>query len=121
MIRVTIMGFVNPIEYYKRDSILLLTSDYEGFGLVIVEAMILGVVPVVYYSFESANDLITNGYNGLLIEKPFDLQSFTKAIKKLMGKTDYWNTLSQNGRIVSEKFSVDNIVIDWYQLMDKSC
>lgn len=119
--RVTIMGFVNPIEYYKRASILLLTSDYEGFGLVIVEAMILGVVPVVYYSFESANDLITNGYNGLLIEKPFDLQSFTKAIKKLMGKTDYWNTLSQNGRIVSEKFSVDNIVIEWYQLMGKSC
>ena len=119
--RVTITGFVNPIEYYQRASILLLTSDYEGFGLVIAEAMKLGVVPVIYNSYESAKDLITNGYNGVLIEKPFDVQSFTKAMQKLMKNTDYWNALSQNGRIASEKYSVDNIVKEWYQLMDKSC
>ena len=118
--RVTITGFVNPIEYYQRASILLLTSDYEGFGLVIAEAMKLGVVPVIYNSYESAKDLITNGYNGVLIEKPFDVQSFTKAMQKLMKNTDYWNALSQNGRIASEKYSVDNIVKEWYQLMDKS-
>ena len=119
--RVEITGFVNPINYYKRASILLLTSDYEGFGLVIAEAMSQGVVPVVYNSFESAKDLIADGYNGVLVYKQFAVPPFTKAMQTLMNKTDYRNTLSQNGKSVSENFSVHNVIKKWYQLMDKSC
>ena len=116
--RVTITGFVNPIEYYQRASILLLTSDYEGFGLVVAEAMSHGVVPVVYHSFESAKDLITDGHNGVLIEKPFCVSHFTKAIQELMVMADL-HVLSQNSRMASEKFSVDKIVEEWYQLWNK--
>ena len=116
--RVEITGFVNPINYYKRASILLLTSEYEGFGLVVAEAMSHGVVPVVYNSFESAKDLITDGYNGVLVVKPFAVPPFAKAMQALMDKTDYWNTLSQNGRIASEIFSPRHIVKEWYLLMD---
>ena len=119
--RVTITGFVNPMNHYRRASILLLTSDYEGFGLVIAEAMSQGVVPVVYNSFESAKDLITDGYNGVLVDKPFAVPTFIKAMQALMDKMDYWNTLSQNGKSVSKNFSVHNVVKKWYQLMGKSC
>ena len=118
--RVAITGFVNPIKYYKRASILLLTSEYEGFGLVVAEAMSHGVVPAVYNSFESASDLVTDGYNGILVERPFNISAFTKVLQGLMEKTDYWNTLSQNSKIVSKKFVTDNIVKEWYLLMDKS-
>jgi glycosyltransferase involved in cell wall biosynthesis len=116
--RVVITGFVNPIEYYKRASILLLTSEYEGFGLVVAEAMSQGVVPVVYNSFESAHDLVTDGYNGALIEKSFSVQTFTKVMYGLMANADYRNTLSKNGKITSEKYLVDCIVKEWYQLID---
>ena len=116
--RVTITGFVNPMNHYRRASILLLTSDYEGFGLVIAEAMSQGVVPVVYNSFESAKDLITDGYNGVLVNKPFAVPTFIKAMQALMDKMDYWNTLSQNGKSVSKNFSVHNVVKKWYQLME---
>lgn len=116
--RVEITGFVNPINYYKRASILLLTSEYEGFGLVVAEAMSQGVVPVVYNSFESTKDLITDGYNGVLVDKPFAVPPFAKAMQALMDKTDYWNTLSQNGRIASEIFLPRRIVKEWYLLMD---
>ena len=113
--RVEITGFVNPINYYKRASILLLTSEYEGFGLVVVEAMSHGVVPVVYNSFESAKDLITDGYNGALIEKPFSVSHFTKVVQELMENAE-WHVLSHNSRIASKRFSVNTIVQDWYQL-----
>ena len=119
--RVYITGFVNPIAYYQRASVLLLTSEYEGFGLVITEAMAHGVVPVVYNSYESAKDLISDGYNGVLVEKPFDVHSFTKAVQALMDNVDYLKMLSSNGRISLDKFSVDKIVKEWYQLMDESC
>ena len=115
--QVEITGFVNPQEYYKRASILLLTSEYEGFGLVIVEAMTYGVVPVVYNSFKTASDLISNGYNGVLVEKPFETQKFKKAIQDLMDDADYLNAMSHNGRVVSEEFSMDNVVKEWYNVI----
>lgn len=115
--QVKITGFVNPQEYYKRASILLLTSEYEGFGLVIVEAMSYGVVPVVYNSFKTASDLITHGYNGVLVEKPFETQRFKKAIQDLMDDADYWNAMSHNGRVASEKYSIDNVVKEWYNVI----
>ena len=114
--RVEITGFVNPIKNYQRASILLLTSEYEGFGLVVAEAMSHGVVPVVYHSFESAKDLITDGYNGVLVERPFCVRTFTKVMYELMDNTDYWNTMSKNGLIASGKYTIDNVVKKWYQL-----
>ena len=113
--RVEITGFVDPIRYYKRASILLLTSEYEGFGLVVAEAMSYGVVPVVYNSFESAKDLVKNGYYGVLVEKPFSVSSFTRKVQELMENAE-WHVLSQNSKIASERFSVNTIVKDWYQL-----
>jgi glycosyltransferase involved in cell wall biosynthesis len=113
--RVEITGFVNPIRYYQRASILLLTSEYEGFGLAVAEAMSQGVVPVVYNSFESAKDLITDGYNGVLVERPFSVSSFTRKAQELMENAE-WHVLSQNSKIASERFSVNTIVKDWYQL-----
>ena len=116
--RVEITGFVNPIKYYKRASILLLTSEYEGFGLVVAEAMSHGVVPVVYNSFETAHDLVTDGYNGALIEKPFSVSGFVERVQELMNKPEYLNKLSKNSRIVSVDHSIDKLANKWYQLMD---
>lgn len=114
--RVSITGFVNPIKYYNRASILLLTSEYEGFGLVVAEAMNYGMVPVVYNSFESARDLVTDGYNGILVEKPYSISTFTKVLQELMDKPNYLNELSNNSRIVSADYSIDKIAKEWYQL-----
>lgn len=114
--RIELIGFVNPHEYYKRSSVLLMTSEYEGFPLVILEGMTYGCVPVVYNSFESVHDMIADGYNGVLIEKPYCTQQFVSVMQELMDKSDYLHVLSHNSRIVSEKYSVERIVEEWYQL-----
>jgi glycosyltransferase involved in cell wall biosynthesis len=117
--RVTITGFVNPVEYYKRASILLLTSEYEGFGLVIVEAMTYGVVPVVYNSYETAGELITNGVNGMLVDAPYNVEAFTSTLENLMNNEDTLNKIACNAMNSSTRFSVDNIANEWYKLMEK--
>ena len=83
--------------------------------MVVAEAMSYGVVPVVYNSFETAKDLITDGYNGILVEKPFSVSGFVRRVQELMENTEL-HVLSQNSKIASKRFSVNTIVQDWYQL-----
>ena len=50
-----------------------------------------------------------------LIEKPFNVSDFIKNVQGLMVMADL-HVLAQNSRKVSERFSVDKIVEEWYQL-----
>lgn len=117
--RVTVTGFVNPVEYYKKASILLLTSEYEGFGLVIVEAMTYGVVPVVYNSYETASELITNGVDGVLVDTPYNNDTFTDTLENLIKSEDILEKIAYNARSSSARFSIGNIANEWYKLMVK--
>ena len=116
--RVNVTGFVNPTTYYQRASLLLLTSEYEGFGLVIVEAMKLGVVPVVYKSYETAEDLIADGHNGILIDKPYSIAAFTEVLRKLMDDKELLNEISVNARKISDRFNVTKVANEWYLLFN---
>lgn len=65
--RVSFEGFQKPIDYYKRASILLLTSDFEGFPLVLAECMSFGVIPAVYNSYSAIGDIIESDKDGVVI------------------------------------------------------
>lgn len=65
--RVSFEGFQKPIDYYKRASILLLTSDFEGFPLVLAECMSFGVIPAVYNSYSAVCDIIDDGKDGIVL------------------------------------------------------
>lgn len=71
---VSFEGFKSPIEYYKRARILMLTSEYEGFGLVLVEGMSFGVVPAVYGSYSAVYDIVYDGVNGIIF--PYKKEGF---------------------------------------------
>jgi len=45
----------------------MMTSRFEGWPMVLMEAMQMGVVPVVYNSFESLSDIVVDGENGYII------------------------------------------------------
>lgn len=58
----------NITEKYRESSIFVLSSRYEGFGMVITEAMACGVPPVAFACPCGPRDIITNNVNGLLAE-----------------------------------------------------
>lgn len=72
---VSFEGLQDPIPYYKRASLLLLTSEYEGFPLVLPECMSFGVVPIVYGSYSAVYDIIENGKDGYVI--PYNNSGFS--------------------------------------------
>ena len=66
--RFSLPGFVsNPFRFVARADVMALSSDWEGFGNVVVEAMACGV-PVVCTRYEhGAEEIISDGENGLLV------------------------------------------------------
>lgn len=109
-------GYKQPIDYYKRASILLLTSDFEGFPLVLPECMSFGVVPVVYGSFSAVYDIIDDGKNGIVV-KPindtFDLDSMVNTLADLMFDEQRIKTLSMGAIQKSQFFSLNRVYSQW--------
>lgn len=114
---VDILGTVDPTEEYKKASILCMTSTYEGFGLVLIEAATFGCVPMAFDSFSAVHDIINHKENGVLI-KPFDLIKYQEELEKLMSDENYRKQLQKEALKINEKFDKDKIVDRWIKLFE---
>ncbi|MGN4126116.1 glycosyltransferase [Lysinibacillus sphaericus] len=55
----------NPYPYIKQSDVVILTSAYEGYPMVVGEALILET-PVITTNFAAAGELISDGKNGFI-------------------------------------------------------
>ena len=87
------MSYSNIINHYKNADIFLLTSFYEGYGRVILEAMNFGV-PCISTNSIGPTDLIKNGKNGFItkIRCPKELE---KKIFLLIENKDIYSSISK--------------------------
>lgn len=113
---VSFEGFQNPIEYYKNASILLMTSDFEGFPLVLAECMGFGVIPCVYNSFAALKDILKDGKNGIIIEKENDSFSAQRMADKLLATihdSEKLSLMAEAAVETSKRYSMDAIYEQW--------
>ncbi|GHV72040.1 hypothetical protein AGMMS49928_27110 [Spirochaetia bacterium] len=109
------MGKQNPVAWYKKAKILMLTSR-EGWGLVLTEAMQFKAIPVAYSSYSSVVDIIKDGQTGYLVKKS-DRKLYAEKLSWIM---ENWNDLSdvrENGYQYVQKFSLDKIVDEWGNML----
>jgi glycosyltransferase involved in cell wall biosynthesis len=116
--RVNLFGYQDPEEYYRRASIICLTSNHEGFPLALVEAMSFGAVPVVFNTFAAAMDIIEHEKSGFLVEKD-DLRSYADCLLFLMKDRDLLLQMSVNALNKAMQFSSDAIGKRWIQLISR--
>ena len=104
--RVCFKGFQvsPPIQHYKEASIFLLTSDLEGFGLVVIESMSYGVVPVVYGSYEAIYDIIDNGKSGLITPILIIVKKAIDCISLLIENEELRKKSGKGSHVQSEMF-----------------
>ena len=69
------------LPFYKRASILLHTSVYEGFPMVLLEAMSQRCVPFAFKSYKSIFDIIEDERSGYLVNA-FDVGAYVHAIER---------------------------------------
>lgn len=105
--------------YYERASVFMMTSDLEGWGLTLTESLQMGVIPVVFDSFESLHDIIQNSYNGFIV--PYDdLNGYSDKLMALMRDARLRQCMANNCLISSKHFSRDSMVEKWWKLINKS-
>jgi len=106
----------NPEQFYQKASIFVMTSAYEGFPLVIAEAQYFGVVPVVYNSFASLNEMITNEVNGFIIPD-LNAKLYIQSLKKLMDNHEFLLQISEKCIQKSNDYDINLIGSKWIELL----
>lgn len=112
---VSFEGYQQPLSYYHRAKIFLMTSAFEGFPMTLVEAQQSGVVPVVMDSFASLHDIVKDGYNGRIVEEG-DIPAFVGAVVGLMEHGDRCTEMALHGLETSRLFGVEKVVDRWVRL-----
>jgi glycosyltransferase involved in cell wall biosynthesis len=114
---VEFVGFVkNPYPYIKNADMMLLSSGFEGFGLVICEAMSLGT-PVVSTKTAGPVEIIENDKFGLLCEH--DDEAIYQTVTKLILNEELRNYYRKQGKLRVKDFDVKNSVEQFDNLINK--
>lgn len=104
-------------DEYARSSFLVMSSNYEGFPMVMIEAMACGL-PVVSFDYKCGpRDIISHGDNGLLVSNG-DIEGLADAMMRLMGDDGLRRRMSANARKVVDTYSVDSVMARWVSMFE---
>lgn len=114
---VSFVGFQkNPFKWMARASMLVLSSDLEGFANVIIEAMACGT-PVISTRCPSGPDeIIDDGIGGLLVECG-DEKTLAGAMLRLLKNENLRRKLIRNARNKVEQFSLSRMINEYDQVL----
>jgi glycosyltransferase involved in cell wall biosynthesis len=109
---VHLCGFhVNPWKYIAKADVFALTSRYEGFGNVLVEAMACGV-PVVATSTAGTREIVSVGEDGLLVDR-HEPAAVAAALERVLNDADLRQRMSQTARRHAERYRADVIALEY--------
>jgi len=115
---VEFVGRQDPRTYYMESQIFCLTSSYEGFPMVLIEAMQFGVVPIAFGSYPAVFDIIKHERNGLIIA-PFNIKEYANNLKMLICEEEKRMNMAREAINFSKSFSVENIGKQWIELFNE--
>ena len=105
----------NIFEKYMESSMLLLTSVYEPFGLVMPEAMSCGIPVVAFDSPHGPATIITDGEDGFLVGNR-DSQVFADRVCQLIEDQELRQRMGRKAVQSSQRFTADKIMPQWKAL-----
>ena len=111
-------GRTSDIEKeYVDSSLFVCSSRFEGFGMVIVEAMACGLPVVSFDCPWGPGSIISDGRDGVLVENA-NVDALADKIIQVLSAKDYMHELAQNAVDKSKKYRLESIALKWKSLFE---
>ncbi|WP_341357133.1 glycosyltransferase [Rossellomorea sp. y25] len=115
--RINLKGYNRNIySTYKEYSFLVVPSRFESFGLIMLEALKVGIPVIAFDCNYGPRSIIRDKENGLLVPQN-DINEFSKAISKLILNKDLRISLSNNTNTYLDKYNYRNVISEWETLL----
>jgi glycosyltransferase involved in cell wall biosynthesis len=108
----------NPWKYIARADVFVLTSRYEGFGNVLVEAMACGV-PVVATSSPGSRDIVNSGADGLLVER-HEPAAVAAALDRVLSDAALRRRMSETARRHAERYRTESVALAYDRVLTEA-
>ena len=102
---------------YRNSSIFILSSRFEGFGMVLLEAMASGLPVVSFDCPWGPRSIITDGKDGVLVENG-NVDALAAALSKIMKDDHLRHSMSTAGVRNVQRYRLENIAEQWRQLFE---
>lgn len=104
-------------QEYAGSSIFVCSSRFEGFGMVLVEAMACGLPVVSFDCPWGPRSIISNGEDGLLVENG-NVSQLADAMLSLMHDDEQRQKMSARARVNVGRFALEKLALQWQQLFN---
>jgi glycosyltransferase involved in cell wall biosynthesis len=102
---------------YANSSVFVVSSRFEGLSMAMLEAVACGL-PIVSFACPCGpRDVITNGVDGLLVEKE-DVRGLAYSLVKVMSSSDLRKKMSEAIQKKAETFRIEHVAAQWKQLFE---
>lgn len=108
----------NIQEKYLESSIYVMSSRFEGFGLVLIEAMSCGLPCISFNCPHGPAEIISDGENGILVENG-NIDKLAKAIEVLINNEEKRIKMGQRAQAMVQKYAPDSIMKMWVELFNE--
>lgn len=108
-------GRQNPLPYYQEAPIFMMTSAFEGWGLTLTEAQQCGCVPIVFDTYASLPDIVTDGRNGFTVSEG-DIDQYVARLTQLMNDEDMRKQMGENARVDCQRYTPKKVAERWHEL-----
>ena len=105
-------------EFYTRATFLCMTSLYEGWPMVLPEAMAYGCIPVVLDTFEAIFDIIEDGESGLIINQ-YIPDEMSRRLSELCNDTILLRKMADYAYKSIDRFSSAQIASRWEVILEE--